>query len=240
MAAQRVAEPSDHLRPRKSRYYSHFDKHQPDLKTTYERERENAPRLAEQLEITLLDNASCVLEDGTRVLGTTLWTDFLNRPPYMSHQDAVREAMRMNDYRCIKVGEGRSKDLFKPRDSIAAHKFAVKWLTAELAKPHDDGDTIVVSHHQPMPTPGKPIEHLDHCYSSASLGHLFEGENVPTLWIHGHVHRNADHMIGNTRVLANPRGYPMSFMKNAPRENPHFDPEMVIEIGRKLTPTWRL
>jgi hypothetical protein len=29
-------------------------------------------------------------------------------------------------------------------------------------------------------------------------------------------------------------------MPNAPRENPDFDPNLVIEVGRDLTPTWSL
>lgn len=29
----------------------------------------------------------------------------------------------------------------------------------------------------------------------------------PTLWIHGHTHEKADYMIGNTRIVSNPRGY---------------------------------
>ena len=33
-------------------------------------------------------------------------------------------------------------------------------------------------------------------------------EHEPTLWIHGHIHDTRDYMIGNTRILCNPRGYP--------------------------------
>jgi hypothetical protein len=29
-------------------------------------------------------------------------------------------------------------------------------------------------------------------------------------------------------------------MKDAPRENPDFNPELVIEVGHDLTPTWSM
>ena len=45
----------------------------------------------------------------------------------------------------------------------------------------------------------------------------------PRLWIHGHIHDSHDYTIGNTRVIANPRGY-------IDELNPNFDPELVIEV----------
>ena len=27
------------------------------------------------------------------------------------------------------------------------------------------------------------------------------------LWCHGHIHQSKDYMIGNTRIICNPRGY---------------------------------
>ena len=220
-------------------FYS--DHTRPELKTTYERERELAPRLAESLDINLLDNSGVII-DGVRVLGSTFWTAFDCRPPYMSFDDAVRGAMRMNDYRAIKTGAGRGKDRLLPRDTIAAHKTAVRWLTEQLAISHD-GETVVMTHHAPSPQSliggGKISHDLDWCYAS-DLEHLMTGDNAPSLWIHGHIHTNQDYAVGDCRVLCNPRGYPRYAMKNAPRENPGFIEDLVIEIGRELTPSWRL
>jgi hypothetical protein len=44
------------------------------------------------------------------------------------------------------------------------------------------------------------------------------------LWIHGHTHRAADYIIGETRVVSNPRGYADLW------EETGFKPELVIEI----------
>ena len=43
------------------------------------------------------------------------------------------------------------------------------------------------------------------------------------LWIHGHTHWAFDYKIGETRVLANPRGYP--------HETTHgFNPKLIVEV----------
>jgi DNA repair exonuclease SbcCD nuclease subunit len=225
-------------------FYSHFDKHDPSMKTTYQREREAMRRRAEQLSVHFLDNDAAVLEDGTRVLGTTLWTDFMLRPSYLMFADAVRLASKqMNDYRCIKLDPkpGHRIKNFQPKDSINAHKVARKWLQDQLAIEHD-GDTVVMSHMAPHPKSlahGQVTGDLDACYAS-DLTPILTGPNAPTHWFHGHLHKNSDYTIGNCRVVCNPRGYPVSSLKNAPRENPDFNLELVIEIGRDLTPTMRM
>jgi hypothetical protein len=224
-------------------YYSFFDKNDTSMKTTYERERDAIRRRAEQLGVTFLDNDSVILPDGaTRLLGTTLWTDFQLKPDYLMFGDAVRLAARqMNDYRCIKhdAKPGRRIKNFEPKDSIATHKEARRWLQEQLAIDHPNGDTIVMSHHAPHPHSllhGRVTSDLDCCYAS-DLTPILTGPNAPTHFFHGHIHKSSDYTIGNCRVVCNPRGYPMSSLRNAPRENPAFNPDMVIEIGRELTLT---
>ena len=43
------------------------------------------------------------------------------------------------------------------------------------------------------------------------------------LWVHGHIHHRADFIVGNTRVIANPLGYPTE-------AHTGFDPFLVIDI----------
>ena len=43
------------------------------------------------------------------------------------------------------------------------------------------------------------------------------------LVLHGHLHRQSDYRLGDTRVVCNPRGYPN-------QRNPSFVPDLVIEI----------
>jgi hypothetical protein len=224
-------------------YYSEGDpkilRDRPWLKTTWERERGQAPAFAEALGIDLLDNRSIEI-DGVRFLGSTLWTNFKLRPAHLGFHDAVRGATKsMNDYKLIKVSPGRSRDRLLPHDTIAAHNASVAWLKTALAVPFD-GDTVVVTHHLPsrrsLPAP-EALSETDCCYAS-SLEYLLERPDAPTLWIHGHVHKNQDYMIGSTRVLSNARGYPVHFRSaGAARENPDFDPELVVEVGYDCTQT---
>lgn len=210
-------------------FYS--DHSSPELKTTFEEQRARMPEIAKAHGVTLLDDAVKII-DGVRFIGATLWTDFMMRPPYISFADAQRAAAAMNDYRLIKTGRGRSHDVLKTRDTIEAHKASRKFIQDELAKPFD-GETVVCTHHAPSrQSLMKPdsLSNLDWCYAS-DLDHLMTGPDAPALWLHGHIHSSRDYVIGGTRVVCNPRGYPEYFAKNAPRENPHFDPELVIEVG---------
>jgi Icc-related predicted phosphoesterase len=43
------------------------------------------------------------------------------------------------------------------------------------------------------------------------------------LWVHGHIHSQSDYHIGETRVIANPRGYPRE-------EVGPFRPDLVVEV----------
>jgi hypothetical protein len=222
-------------------YYS--DHRRADTKTTWEWQREHAPRVAADHGITLLDDATVEI-GGVRFIGATLWTDFSARPPHLSFDAAVREAAKgMNDYRLIKVGAGRSKDMLRPRDTINAHKISRAYIERTLPEPTECSETVVITHHAPsyrsLKNGGLQFADLDWCYAS-NLESLMHGPHAPSLWIHGHIHANRDYAVGNTRVLANPRGYPMSFHPNAPRENPDFDPRLVVEVEPNLTPTMRI
>ncbi|HEX7883576.1 MAG TPA: hypothetical protein VF499_12660 [Afipia sp.] len=179
-----------------------------------------------------------------RLVGSTLWSDFSARPAYMSFDAAVRDAARgMNDYRLIKVEPGRSRDVLRPRDTINAHKRSRAFIERLLGEPTDCSETVVISHHAPsyrsLMSRGLAFSDLDYCYAS-NLEALMHGPHAPSVWIHGHIHASRDYRIGDTRVIANPRGYPATFRPNAPRENPDFDPRLVVEVGPGLTPGMRI
>ncbi|MCU1349620.1 MAG: SerThr protein phosphatase family protein [Acidobacteria bacterium] len=219
-------------------FYS--DHRHPDLKTTWEEQRARAPEIAARHDVTLLDDQAITI-DGVRFVGATLWTDFMMRPPFATFPDAQRTARAMNDYRLIKTGRGRSGDMLATRDTINAHKASRAFIERILAMPFD-GDTVVCTHHAPsrrsLSRPDS-LSDLDWCYAS-NLESLMTGPDAPALWLHGHVHRSSDYAIGGTRVMANPRGYPEFFAKNAPRENPHFDPQLIVEVGYDCTPQMRM
>lgn len=185
--------------------------------------------LAEYLGITLLQDASVVVGD-VRIIGATLWTDFLSVGTGMmttrSNSATARDG-GMRDYRLIKreSSSGKRKRL-RPEDTIAEHKKSRAYIERELQAPHD-GETIVVTHHAPHPgSLDTRYKDLNYCYASNLQG-LLEETWAPEFWLHGHIHRPVDYTVGKTQIMANPRGY--SFHPSDADNG--FDAGFVLEVG---------
>jgi predicted phosphodiesterase len=183
-------------------------------------------QLCEGTNVRLLDDDEVVL-DGVRFLGSTLWTDFL----IFGHERremAMQEGRRLLwDFSRIRVAEGANA-LFTPSD--AAGRFAMhrRFLETRLATPFA-GDTVVITHHAPSPRSIHPRFEdslLNACFISNAEA-LLDGARA-CLWVHGHTHDSFDYTVNGTRVVCNPRGY----AKNGVNENPRFDPDFIVEVGR--------
>lgn len=188
---------------------------------------------AQALGIHFLENDSVEIE-GVRFLGCTLWTDF-ELFGEITRAAAMNEARaRMNDYHRIKLdrkpGENqewreiRSVKLV-PELSRRRHRESVQWLDEQLGQ-GDPAKTVVVTHHAPLARSIPPYyecNSLSPAYAS-NLDHMM-GRSA--LWVHGHIHDRIDYMAGDTRVVANPRGYPR---RNGKNENEAFDPFFTVEV----------
>ncbi|MCE8026574.1 MULTISPECIES: metallophosphoesterase [Halomonadaceae] len=176
---------------------------------------------AERLGIELLDNRSLTL-DGVRFHGTTLWTDFAlydgepEHDPELTEQKAL---WMMPDFSIIEQPEGQT---FSPAESRRLHAESLSWLEAELTRPFD-GPRVVISHHAPL-AECIPPRYRGDALSPAFASHLPSLMGRMELWIHGHVHEPVDRVLGGTRILANPGGYPDEF------EPPLFVNDLVVEI----------
>ncbi|MCX6903201.1 MAG: metallophosphoesterase [Verrucomicrobia bacterium] len=187
--------------------------------------RHSLPELTETLKretngshIHLLEN-SAVEINGYTFLGCTLWTDFQLSP---DPEAAMRAAEGiMSDYSIIRFSpENR---MLLARDTARMHSKSVAWLRSALAR-YDRPRTIIVTHHAPSPRSQAPYHAnspLTPAFAS-NLDSLVEQCGVP-LWIHGHTHYNADHVIGSTRLLTNQRGYPDEICKG-------FEPSLIVEV----------
>ena len=169
--------------------------------------------------IYVLDNAAVTLE-GVRFLGATLWTDFAL---YGNVSQAIQAAWRtISDYKQIHWKGAR----LTPLQTLELHRTARAWLESELNQ-YYPGKTVVVTHHSPHPdvihpkfadSPSNPSIASD--LTDLILLH-------PTAcWCHGHTHVSVDRVIGDTRVVCNPRGYAVDGLP----ENPEFDAGLVIDI----------
>ena len=147
--------------------------------------------------VTLLQNEA-ELYEGVQFVGTTLWSS------YKDEDETVMATAsdRMNDFNCIRKGEFGS---FTIQDALDEHKKAIKYLNDTLPKLKEP--TVVITHHAPSPQSlGDYVdEELKYAYHT-DLTELIE-KHQPVLFCHGHIHNSNDYSIGETRVVANPRGY---------------------------------
>lgn len=169
--------------------------------------------------IHFLDDRGVVIDD-VLFAGATLWTDFrlFGSNPETSMWFAQQG---MNDYKRINLSKQPFRK-FKPINAFRRHDASIKFLTESLSRA-DVRKKVVVTHHAPSL---RSISRwfrddtLAPCYASDCDTFIREAE--PDLWVHGHVHQRMDYMLGFTRIVCNPRGYP--------GEATAFDANLVIEI----------
>ncbi|RVK59208.1 phosphatase [Sinorhizobium meliloti] len=169
--------------------------------------------------IHFLENEAVDMGD-VRFVGASLWTDFrLNGGDPELAMGAARSGM--NDYKKIKLSRLPYRK-FKPIHAYRKHHESRAFLKSALAE-SPARKTVVVTHHAPSTRSIAPEFHGDPlcaCYASDLEEVIIEGR--PALWVHGHVHHKVDYRVGESRVIANPRGYP--------GEGAAFDPQLVIDI----------
>ncbi len=170
--------------------------------------------------IHLLENDKMVIND-TVFLGATLWSSFNNYDPMT--EIVVKDMM--NDYRSITYNVGDLYHKLPPSVTAETHRKTVEWITLQLEL--DKRNTVVVGHHAPSFKSIHPRyahqTHMNGAFAS-DLDWLMVSHDHLKLWVHGHVHDSHDYMIGNTRIVCNPRGYP--------RERPQgaFDPNLLLDV----------
>jgi Calcineurin-like phosphoesterase len=219
--------------------------------TYYQDQMERGREMADRLGITLLQNDVVEIGGGVRLVGATMWSDFSILPRGMTVRDAMSQSQKgwyeggwrnyerrwHNDFREIRFGGPGSRNRFTPSQMLALHRESKAFFESVMATPFD-GDTVAITHMVPAPSvePGQAEDH-SWLYGWSDLLPLMHGPLAPRYWLHGHVHRSLDYTIGDTRVVCNPRGYPGP---NGTRENPDFNPHLVIEVGMDPTPSMRI
>jgi len=166
------------------------------------------------------------LERDTRSIGDviftggTLWTDLNKADPITMH--AVRDMM--NDYRSTLNDKDGFRHL-KPSDTVERHRLTLEYIKV-IADVNKDKKVVVVGHHSPSFQSCHEMYKSDYIMNGAYHSDLSEfilDRPQIKLWTHGHTHHCFDYMIGETRVVCNPRGYDGY-------ENTGWDPMKVIEV----------
>lgn len=182
--------------------------------------------------VHLLDCNEVVI-DGTRFLGSTMWTDY-QQSLSVSVPD-IGLAMfqcgrRMADH--LKIRTRRRLDdeglpeTWMPIDAAARHAESRAWLSERLSEQFS-GPTVVITHHAPSAKAWAAQRRyacgdgLAGAYWS-DMSDLFDGVD---LWVFGHLHATIDVVVESSgmRLVSNPGGYP-----GTPVEG--FDMRKIVEV----------
>lgn len=172
--------------------------------------------------IYLLENDTKVINDVVFV-GATLWTNMNKHDPMTMH--AVKDMM--NDFRTIR-NDRREYAAMSPRDVVLRHTHTLDYFRARLSE-HKDKKCVVVGHHSPS---FKSVHEshrsqilMNGAYHSDLSEFILDHPQI-ALWTHGHTHHPFDYVIGETRVVCNPRGYE----GDGYSEDTGWNPNLILEI----------
>lgn len=175
-------------------------------------------KLAHLSNLYILEREIKVINDVT-FIGGTLWTDMNNRDELTLYHMRTM----MNDFRVIqnsgipvhfRTQDGEFKTRvakFSPEDAVTEHvkmKEYIQVVTDMLGK--NPNKYVVVGHHAPSRRSTHAMYAHDTIMNggySSDMDEFIEDRPQIKLWTHGHTHHVFDYMIGETRVVCNPRGY---------------------------------
>jgi len=173
-------------------------------------------KLAHLTNLYILEREVKVIDDVT-FIGGTLWTDMNN------HDQLTLYHMRtmMNDFRVItnsttpvnfRTQEGEFKTRvgkFMPEDAVTEHVKMKQYIQSVVQGNHDT-KYVVVGHHSPSRKSTHEMYASDTIMNggySSNMDEFIMDHPQIRLWTHGHTHHNFDYVIGETRIVCNPRGY---------------------------------
>jgi predicted phosphodiesterase len=158
--------------------------------------------------------------DDINFVGATVWTNMNKGDPLTLH--AARDML--NDFRLIRK-EDQGYTALKPIDTAVRHKDTLKYFATVMEGKFDE-KFVVVGHHTPSYQSCHEMYKSDHlmnaCYHSELSEFILDHPQIK-LWTHGHTHHPFDYMIGETRIVCNPRGYDGY-------EDTGWNPNIVIEV----------
>lgn len=152
-----------------------------------------------------LDNKSIVI-DGIKFIGSTLWVNFDNENPNC----IINAPSEIKDF--SKIMNNANDDYITAYDIIEEFKISHDFIKEELYK-EDNLKKVLITHYafssqsvaENYKVNPKDIKKNPYFYSN--LEYLI-GNSGASMAIHGHMHHSSDYMLGDTRVICNPLGYP--------------------------------
>lgn len=169
----------------------------------------------------ILDKEIFELND-TVFVGGTLWTDMNKEDPLTLHMISKM----MNDFRTVdnsnrevtfKTFDEDNKPTFRtriarfsPEDAVEDHKKMLDYIRVVYETVPPWKQIVVVGHHTPSHNSCHPRYKDDREMNGgyhSDLSEFMLDRPAIKLWTHGHTHEVFDYMVGECRVVCNPRGY---------------------------------
>ena len=178
--------------------------------------------IAKYPNIYMLEQDTKTIDDVVFV-GGTLWTNMNKRDPLTMH---AIEGM-MNDFRIIR-NDKRNYAAMSALDVAVRHDKTLAYIKL-IVQEHKDKKCVVVGHHSPSfqsVHPSYAHETLMNGGYHSDLSEFIMDHPQIKLWTHGHTHHPFDYMIGETRIVCNPRGYE----NDGYSEDTGWDPTKILEI----------
>lgn len=172
--------------------------------------------------VYMLEQDMKIIDDVVFV-GGTLWTDMNDRDPLT--MNAIKDLM--NDFRIIR-NDKREYAKMSALDVAIRHDKTLGYIKL-IVQEHKDKRCVVVGHHAPS------FKSVSEQYASqtlmnggyaSDLSEFIMDHPQIKLWTHGHMHQPFDYVIGETRIVCNPRGYE----NDGYSENSGWNPNIVIEV----------
>ena len=158
--------------------------------------------------------------DGVHFVGGTMWTDCNKGDPMTQYH--LEHCM--TDFRVIRIA-GENFKKFLPMRTVMEFTKTRDYFKTVIKNLPKDAKIVVCSHHAPSHLSIHEIYKNDTLMNggySSDLSEFILDHPQIKLWTHGHMHNNFDYMIGDTRVVCNPKGYP--------GENGDFENNLILEI----------
>jgi hypothetical protein len=172
--------------------------------------------------VYMLEQDTKIIDDVVFV-GGTLWTNMNKRDPLTMH---AIEGM-MNDFRIVR-NDHRNYAPMSPLDVAIRHDRTLGYIKL-IVEQHKDKKCVVVGHHSPsFQSVHDMYKHetlMNGGYHSDLSEFILDHPQI-VLWTHGHTHYPFDYMIGETRIVCNPRGYE----NDGYSEDTGWNPNILLEI----------
>lgn len=182
----------------------------------------------------LYDNYKVI--DDCVFVGGILFTDFKlygEGTSFFSKQASINglNDYRYNRYNSLYERPTEAQDKYPAVKKVVPNNYETMFYKTKKAienacEMFPDKKIIVVTHHAPSE---KSIgvmyqtSKTNSSYASNLENFILDHPNIK-LWCHGHIHTSSDYMIGDCRVICNPRGYEMF------ESNNNFNSRLIMEV----------